>query len=144
MRLAFQRGDARCCIFNFKSGGVGLSLHHEAKYPNARPRITLLTPVYSEKELIQGLGRCPRITSISDTSQMMIYYVGTIEEAVAERVVMKLKCARAVIGKGESWESIITGRPVIQEKTELTEYNNLLLENADEMENNQLMVYAGT
>lgn len=142
MRLAFQRGEAKCCIFNFKSGGVGLSLHHEKKYPNARPRTVLLTPVYSEKELIQGLGRCPRITSMSDTTQMMVYYVGTIEEAVAAKVVMKLKCAKVVTGRGESWEDIITGTKNIEVENKQIDYEEML-ELQDEQDGEPMMVYGG-
>lgn len=135
-RLKFQSQKSRCCIFNFKSGGVGLSLHHEPDFPNARPRTVLLTPVYSEKELIQGLGRCPRITSCSDTTQVMVYYHNTIEADVAMRVAMKLKCARVVTGKGESWESIITGRD-----TTIVETHTEIMDAVDEFESNELMEY---
>jgi hypothetical protein len=139
-RLAFQSQRSKCCIFNFKSGGVGLSLHHEAKYPNARQRVVLLTPVYSEKELVQGLGRCPRITSQSDTAQVMCYYHGTIEEHVAARVVMKLKCLKQVVKARESWEDIITGKPVIEEGSKEEE----LMDGVDAIEQgNELMEYVG-
>lgn len=142
-RLRFQRQDSKLCIFNFKSGGVGLSLHHEAKYPKARPRFVILTPVYSEKELVQGLGRGPRITSISDTHQVMVYYANTIEQHVAIRVVMKLKNLKCVTTKSgrEHWEAIITGKPIIDEDEEDDEA--LMLDAADSMEQNQLMEFVG-
>jgi hypothetical protein len=108
-RLRFQRQDSRALLFTFKAGGVGLSAHHESKYPNAKPRRTLLTPVYSEKELIQALGRGPRITSASDTYQVMCFYKNTIEGHVAERVTMKLKCMKQVVRARESWEDLIIG-----------------------------------
>jgi hypothetical protein len=138
-RMRFQTQRSKLCIFNFKSGGVGLSLHHEAKHPNARQRVVLLTPVYSEKELVQALGRCPRITSISDTNQTMVYYANTIEEHVAARVVMKLKCLKQVVKARESWEAIITGKPVIEEEDDSDE--TLMLDAADAVEGNQLMEY---
>lgn len=124
----FQAGKTKFCIFTFKSGGVGLSLHHsdeltkykvkrkesgyyvEEDIPNCtevRPRRTILTPTYSAIELVQGLGRCPRITSMSDTSQVIVFYRGTIEERVALTVSQKLKCLKKVVRQKESWESII-------------------------------------
>jgi hypothetical protein len=108
-RLKFQRQRSKLCMFSYKSGGVGLSLHHEGEYSHARPRRGKLTPVYSEKELVQGVGRLPRLTSVSDTYQDMCYYRGTIEEHVAERVKQKLRCLKEVVRAHESWEHFITG-----------------------------------
>lgn len=133
-RLNFQRQDSRLLLFSYKAGGVGLSAHHEAKYPNARQREGIFTPVYSEKELIQAFGRLPRITSISDTSQTMCYYGGTIEDAVAARVVMKLKCMKEVVKIRESWEDIITGQPV-----EETEDEKEIMDAVDDLEQTALL-----
>ena len=124
-------------FLTFKSGGVGLSAHHQ--YIEAKPREVLLTPVYSEKELVQGVGRCPRITSMSDTYQYMIYYVGTIEEAVAQRVVMKLKNLKHVVKMKESWEDLFTGR-----KAPLKKEDNDLLDDVDAFEGgNSMLEYIG-
>lgn len=109
-RIRFQSQKSKLLMFSYKAGGTGLSAHHEKKYPDARPREGLFTPVYSEKELIQALGRLPRITSISDTLQIMAYYADTIEEHVASRVVTKLKCMQQVTQGAESWEDIIVGK----------------------------------
>jgi hypothetical protein len=127
----FQRGDSLYCLFNFKSGGVGLSLHHcddltkqkvrrkkESGYAHeedipsipTRPRRVLLTPTFSAIELVQGLGRAARITSLSDTEQIMLFYRGTIEERVAAAVSQKLKCLKKVVRQRETWEDIITSR----------------------------------
>jgi len=124
----FQRGDSLYCLFNFKSGGVGLSLHHTDELTTTkvrrkpesnfaveediatiptRPRITLLAPTYSAIELVQGLGRAPRLTSLSDTNQMIVFYRGTIEVGVAATVSAKLKCLRKVVRQKESWEDVI-------------------------------------
>jgi hypothetical protein len=150
----FQRGDSLYCLFSFKAGGVGLSLHHtdelttdwnrahplfqewydkrvkennlpapgkarrkESGYVEeedipfipTRPRETFLSPVYSAMELVQGLGRAPRLTSMSDTMQTVVYYLGTVEESVAAIVSQKLKCLKEVVRMRESWEDIITG-----------------------------------
>lgn len=114
-RKRFQSQASRGMLITFKAGGKGLSAHHEAEYKNAKPRRVFLSPVYSEKELIQGLGRGPRITSISDTYQVMGYYEDTIEEEVKDKVVLKMQCAREVSRMRESWEDLITKRKVFSE-----------------------------
>lgn len=151
----FQSGRSKFCFFTFKSGGVGLSLHHcdeqvteynrlipgyeeweaslvkrpkserplapgkvgrkksgyavaeDIKYITTRPRICFLTPTYSAMELVQGLGRCPRINSLSDTPQIILFFRGTIEERVAEIVTQKLKCLQKVVRGHEDWCDII-------------------------------------
>ncbi len=123
----FQSGKTVFCFFTFKAGGVGLSLHHTdeqttikaRRKPNGyvveedigsiptRPRCTILTPTYSAPELVQGLGRCPRLTSMSDTYQYVVFYRGTIEEQVAHTVSNKLRCLKKVVRMRESWEDII-------------------------------------
>jgi hypothetical protein len=124
----FQSGRSRYCFYTFKSGGVGLSLHHtdeltkhkvrrkdESGYAyeediplvSTRQRVTFLNTTYSAIELVQGLGRAPRLTSLSDTSQVVLFYKGTVEEHVAAIVSMKLKCLKKVVRQKESWEDVI-------------------------------------
>lgn len=126
----FQSGRSLYCLFNFKSGGVGLSLHHSdeqteikcRRKPDSnyayeedipaiptRPRVTFLAPTYSAIELVQGLGRAPRLTSLSDTAQIIVFYRGTIEAAVAGAVSAKLRCLKKVVRQKESWEDVIIG-----------------------------------
>lgn len=101
----FQADKSRYCLFTFKAGGVGLSLHQET--PENFTRETILAPTYSAIELVQGLGRAHRITSCSDTEQTIVFYAGTIEVRVSLRVSQKLKCLRKVVRQKESWESVI-------------------------------------
>lgn len=123
----FQSGKSLYCMFTFKAGGVGLSLHHTDEQtkqkarrkknnwvvvedvPNipTRPRVCFLAPTFSAIELVQGLGRCPRLTSFSDTTQVIVFYESSIEERVAEIVSQKLKCLKKVVRQKESWESCI-------------------------------------
>lgn len=124
----FQSGKSKICIFTGKAGGVGLSLHHcddmfkekvrrkpdsnyavEEDIPNIplRPRSLDATPVYSAIELVQIFGRCPRLTSLSDTHQSMLFFRDTIEEEVAASVSMKLKCLKKVVRQKEHWEDLI-------------------------------------
>lgn len=123
----FQSGKSLYCLFTFKAGGVGLSLHHSDELTKqkvrrkknnwavvedipsipTRPRICFLAPTFSAIELVQGLGRCPRLTSLSDTKQIVIFYRGTIEERVAAIVSQKLRCLKEVVRTRESWEEVI-------------------------------------
>lgn len=123
----FQSGKSEFCIYTFKAGGVGLSLHHtdeevaykcrrkESGYAveediinvPVRPRYNFVTPTYSAIELVQGLGRCPRLTSLSNTIQELIFYRGTIEEDVALIVQQKLRCLSKVVKMREKWSDII-------------------------------------
>jgi len=103
----FQSDQSRFCLFSFKAGGVGLSLHQH--HPELRVRETLLAPTYSAIELVQGLGRTARLTSCSDTKQTILFYAGTIEVHVATRVSAKLKCLTKVVRQRESWEDVIYG-----------------------------------
>lgn len=101
----FQNDESDYCIFTFKSGGVGLSLHQEL--PSRRQREALIAPTYSAIELVQGLGRCARFTSCSDTEQTLIFYAGTIEYDVAMCTSQKLRCLKEVVRQRETWESVI-------------------------------------
>lgn len=128
----FQSGQSLYCLFNFKSGGVGLSLHHtdeltkekcrrkkESNYAYEEdirtiptcPRVTFLAPTYSAIEMVQGLGRAPRLTSLSDTHQMIVFYKGTVEVGVAAAVSAKLRCLKKVVRCKEEWQDIIMGKP---------------------------------
>ena len=131
-----QSGQAHYCFFTFKAGGVGLSIHHTdemtqqkcRRHANGdwalvedipliptRPRSVRLAPVWSPIELVQGLGRCPRLTSLSDTIQRLIFYKGTIEEKVARKVGNALKCLKKVVRNKESWESMIVNPDKLDE-----------------------------
>ena len=125
----FQSGKTQFCLYTFKAGGVGLSLHHtdefvkekvrhkesgyavEEDIPNipVRPRWNFVTPTYSAIELVQGLGRCPRLTSLSDTHQELIFYRNTVEEDVARIVAQKLRCLAKVVRMREKWSDVIVG-----------------------------------
>jgi hypothetical protein len=127
----FQSGKSLYCLYTFKSGGVGLSLHHTDEMTKVkcrrkkngwvyiedipsiptRQRVTFLSPTYSAIELVQGLGRAPRLTSFSDTSQTIIFYAGTIEARVKQIVDMKLRCLSKVVQTKESWSEVVAGLP---------------------------------
>lgn len=124
----FQSGKTLYCFFVLKSGGVALSLHHTDEFTEhkvrhkkdsnyayeediplveTRPRISFFTPTWSPTELVQAVGRGPRINSLSDTEQYLIFFKDTVEEKVARIVGKGLLCLTKVLRQKEPWEDII-------------------------------------
>lgn len=124
---AFQRGDSLFCLYTFKAGGVGLSLHHcdeitefkcrrkesgyavEDDIPKVpvRPRRNHVALTYNAIELVQGVGRCPRLTSLSTTEQYVYAYAGTVEMDIGAIVSQKLRCLSSVVAMKEDWQDVI-------------------------------------
>lgn len=124
----FQSGKSLFCIYTYKAGGVGLSLHHtdeqtvykvrrqkngyavteDIPQVPTRPRKVTVGPTWSPIELVQGCGRVPRLTSLSDTIQNFLYYRGTVEEEQAFVVTHRLKCLSKVVRQHENWQDLIT------------------------------------
>ena len=94
----FQSGKRDILLFTMRSGGVGISLHHDRK--ETKPRHIILPPTWSAIDLTQALGRAHRLTSLSATNQEVLWYNCEIENAVKARVELKMKCLRkAVVAK---------------------------------------------
>lgn len=149
----FQSGKTLYCMYTFRAGGVGLSLHHSDEMttdwdrtvpgfdswyqalPEAhklkkgkcrrkesgyafeedipfipvRPRKNHVMLTYNAIELVQAVGRCPRLTSLSDTEQNVYCYIGTVEADIGYIVSAKLRCLTSVVKMRESWNDIIMG-----------------------------------
>ena len=83
----FQTNQSRTCIANIAAGGVGVDLDDR---DGNFPRVSLICPTYSARELKQALGRPHRATSKSKSLQRIIYAAGTIEEDICAAVSAKL------------------------------------------------------
>ncbi len=125
----FQKGKSLYAAFSAKAGGVGLSLHHTDEFTTfkcrrkdsgyaveedivnvpTRPREYYGSLPYSAIDLVQMLGRCPRLTSLSNTNQTILGYRGTIEERILAVVSLKLRCLKKVVSTKESWEDVVLG-----------------------------------
>lgn len=133
----FQKGITKYCFFTMRSGGVGLSLHHtdamtkfkcrrkesgyavEEDIPKVptRPRKLYSSPTYSAMDMVQVLGRCPRLTSLSDTHQYLMFFRGTVEEDVEAICNLKLRCLSKVVRNHEDWgQLIIEGQAQIEKR----------------------------
>lgn len=144
----FQSGKSLYCLYTFRAGGVGLSLHHtdeltkekvqhkESGYAvesdiseiPTRQRVNFVAPTYSAIELVQGLGRCPRINSLSDTPQFLLFYKGTVEEKVAHIVSIKLRCLGKVVKQKEAWQDVVvSGKQYIDTGSKDTEEDGELV-----------------
>jgi len=146
----FQSGKSNYCLFTFRAGGVGLSLHHsdelttfkcrrkesgyalEEDIPKVpvRQREAFIAPTYSAIELVQGLGRCPRLTSLSPTTQTLLFYGGTVEDEIANIVSQKLRCLSKVVRMKEAWADVIVGNRTAAEATATT--NNVSDDSAED------------
>lgn len=150
----FQSGKSEFCLYSFKAGGVGLSLHHTDEFTTqkvrkkesgyaveediplipVRPRKNFVAPTYSAIELVQGLGRCPRLTSLSHTIQELIFYNNTIEVDVAQIVQQKLRCLSKVVKMREKWADVIDNRGATKVHTENTKD---LVDDPDDLTNEE-------
>ena len=109
----FQTGKSLYCFFSRAAGGVGLSLHHADKDNRGRP-VTLrqrrgyMCPCWSAQDIVQLLGRLHRtIFSLSDTTQDILWFRGTMEEHVMKRVSVKLKALSRIVKQREDWHDAI-------------------------------------
>lgn len=101
----FQSGETRYCIYTFKAGGVGLSLHQSS--PELPPRSLFVGPVYSAVELAQACGRVPRITAWSDTPIKLLVLDQTKDVDVANVVSKKLAALKEAVQAKESWYDVL-------------------------------------
>jgi hypothetical protein len=150
----FQSGRSNYCIFTYKAGGVGLSLHHTDEQTNVkvrrqksgyavvgdipkvpvRPRKVTIGPTWSPIELVQGCGRVPRLTSLSDTEQNFLYYRGTVEEEQAFVVTHRLKCLKQVVRQHENWMELINNHTKAREiSRQLIESKQLKEDSQDDL-----------
>lgn len=92
---AFLNGETEFCIYTLSSGGTGISLDH--RYQHTRPRRVMSTMTYWAEEFAQALGRCVRITTITDTLQEIYVPEGTIlSDHMAPKLARKLKSVDAI------------------------------------------------
>ncbi len=56
---------------------------------------------------MQGVGRVPRLTSLSETIQNVYCYAGTVEVDMGQIYSKKLRCLGVVVKMKEDWSDII-------------------------------------
>lgn len=91
----FLNGVTEFCIYTLSSGGTGISLDHRYNY--TRPRSVMSTMTYWAEEFAQALGRCVRITTLTDTVQEIYVPEGTLlSDHMAPKLARKLKSVDAI------------------------------------------------
>lgn len=152
----FQSGKTHYMLFTYKAGGVGLSLPHtdemtefkcrrkpsgyviEEDIPKVptRQRETFLTLTYNAIELVQGVGRVPRINSLSRTRQRAFGYKGTIEVDIGTIVSQKLRCLSSIVKMRESWQDVI----IASSNERKTKVQQILATTAEMKEESAVMI----
>lgn len=87
----------------------GYVVEEDVPFNPVRPRKTKGTLSYNAIELVQAVGRVPRLTSQSDTEQEIDVYAGTYETEMGAVVSQKLRCLTSVVKAHEDWQDIIMG-----------------------------------
>ncbi|MEI6196868.1 MAG: helicase-related protein, partial [Verrucomicrobiota bacterium] len=82
IKQRFQANAIPILIANNQAGGVGISLHDPV---DKVERTSLICPCYNSKDLKQVFGR-PQRDGGGFSRQLMVYFVDTVEEQVAIRV----------------------------------------------------------
>ena len=91
----FLDGVTEFCVYTLSSGGTGISLDH--RYQHCRPRKVMSTMTYWAEEFAQALGRCVRVSTISDTEQSIYVPDNTLlSDHMAPRLAQKLKSVDAI------------------------------------------------
>jgi hypothetical protein len=91
----FLDGATEFCVYTLSSGGTGISLDH--RYAHARPRWVMSTMTYWAEEFAQALGRCVRVSTITDTVQEIYIPQNTLlSDHMAPKLAAKLKSVDAI------------------------------------------------
>jgi len=91
----FLNGATEFCIYTLSSGGTGISLDHRYQY--TRPRSVMSTICFWAEEFAQALGRCVRITTITNTLQEIYIPENTmLSDHMAPKLAKKLRSIDAI------------------------------------------------
>lgn len=85
---AFQENRISVLICQIRSGGIGVSLHD---VHGQHPRLALISPPDSARDLIQALGRIHRSGAKSPAVQKIVFAEGTVESKVRRAVERKVR-----------------------------------------------------
>lgn len=106
----------------------GYVIEEDIKFIPTREREALITPTWSPIELVQGVGRVPRLTSLSRSVQKLIFYTSTIEGRVASIAGKGLRCLTRIVKHKEPWSSMAIEQP----KEKLEQFVDTLPEDGEE------------
>lgn len=85
-RQLVQTDKARAAVVMTSAGGVGLSLQDVT---GRHPRLGLHSPGLSARDLVQALGRLPRVGAKSKVVQKIVFAAGTVESLICRQVQAK-------------------------------------------------------
>lgn len=96
-------------VFGCRRKESGYAVEGDIENIPVRPRETFVVVTYNAIELVQGVGRVPRLTSLSPTTQNVYCYAGTVEVDMGRIYSQKLRCLSSVVKMHESWQDCIFG-----------------------------------
>ena len=96
----------------------GYVYEEDVKFIPTRPRTTRVCVTDNAIELAQGVGRVPRIVSLSVTKQRVFCFAGTVEMKIAQVYSMKFRCLGALVRQEEDWQKFIYGGYKSEEELE--------------------------
>lgn len=85
----------------------GYAYEEDIPFVFSRPRRTCGCVTYNAIELVQGVGRVPRMNSLSVTEQKILCYAGTVEVQMGRVYTVKLRCIKSFIGQPEPWDGVV-------------------------------------
>ena len=127
---AFQDETSNIMLAMLQAGGTGLSLHHYAER-NKRQRFVVMPPVWSIIEMLQMLGRAHRINSASTTHQWILWYKGTIEEEIYQRLSDKSMSMRELMNRNEQWSQWFTDQKYVKSVVKVDDINEVIGDDDD-------------
>jgi len=83
----FAADTLRCVICNVAAGGEGIGLHDQR---GEHPRVSFISPTWSDRQFKQLLGRIPRAGGKTKCVQSVVWAAGTCEEDVLNALGDKL------------------------------------------------------
>lgn len=97
----------------------GYVFEEDVRFIPVRQRETFVVVTYNAIELVQGVGRVPRLTSLTITEQNIYCYNLTIEMDMGRIYSTKLRCLSSVVKMHEPWQDcMLSGanrKKVVQE-----------------------------
>lgn len=114
----FQTGRSDFLLLAAKCGGTGLSLDNNGDHSAQRAREVFIPPTWSPIEMVQILGRAHRVKTISTTRQYICWFKGTIQERVAAKAALGIKCLQSLVTRKVSWIDIANEEATSDELSE--------------------------
>lgn len=129
----FLDGTTEFCCYTLSAGGTGVDLDHQQ--PQAKPRHVFSTICYYAEEFMQALGRCMRVATLTDVTQEIIFFEGTIAaQHVAPRLMKKVASIAKIASSTDDLVSVLEASVLKQSSATMTLVTEVVDETASEVD----------